>query len=82
MIRSVGNVDTKMCKEDNEGSEEDDSEKRRWMKLVTVLNGDVWYYYLFARVFWLLNLSNTNSHLANAIRVINDSALTSCGGET
>jgi hypothetical protein len=42
MIRSVGNVDTKMC-EESRGSEEDDSEKGRWMKLVTVLNGDVWY---------------------------------------
>jgi len=73
MIKSAGSVDTKMCEEDR-GSEEDDSEKGRWMKLVTVLNGDVWYYYLFARVCWLLSLSNTNSHLANAIRVINGSA--------
>jgi len=41
MIRSVGNLDTKM-REEGGGSEEDDSEKGRWMKLVTVLNGDVW----------------------------------------
>jgi hypothetical protein len=38
--------------------------------------------YLFARVCWLLNLRNTNNHLENAIRVINDSALTNSGGET
>ena len=42
MIRSVGSVDTKMF-EEGRGSEEDDSEKGRWMKLVTVQNGDVWY---------------------------------------
>jgi hypothetical protein len=41
MIRIAGNVDTKMCEEGG-GSEEDDSEKGRWMKLVTVLNCDVW----------------------------------------
>jgi len=42
MIRSVGNVDTKMY-EEGRGSEEGDSEKGRWMKLVTVLIGDFWY---------------------------------------
>jgi hypothetical protein len=40
------------------------------------------YSYLFARVCWLLNLRNMNSHLENAFTVINDSALTSSGGET
>ena len=38
--------------------------------------------YLFARMCWLLNLSNTNYHLEYAVRVINDSALTRSGGET
>jgi len=42
MIRSAGNLDTKMCEEGG-GSEEEDIEKGRWMKLVTVLNGDIWY---------------------------------------